>query len=854
MNTGTSHNGPALRSIAIAVLLTGTAAPLCAASSTSTAGESTAQSQPGETSPQDIIVTGQALFPDIQPERNLDTTAIESYGVSTVDELLAELQAELGDEEVPLLMVNGQRVNDIDEIGTFPVEVLRNLQVLPRGSAVKLGGASGQRVISLTLSHNVRTATATVAPKFATDGGWHSVRGEGILTKVNGSTRANIALRMRDESSLFESERNIIQPAPVRPFALSGNIIGFPDTTGEIDPLLSALAGETVTVAPLPGKSNPTLADFLPNANDPAVTDLGRFRTLRPNSENYDLNATFSTRLAPWLTSTATLRLNRSNSRSLRGLPSALLVLGDTNPASPFSRDVGMAIYGVDPLHYRSERHGAEGSVTFNAQWGSWSGTFNATHSEARDRTRSERQSVFGSVPLDDSIDPFTTDLSDLILLRIDRTSTRNILSRANLLLTGPVANLPAGPLVATVEGWVAWNRFHSRSTFSMFGNNDFRRDEQAFRASADIPLTSVASGTLPSIGDTSADAEFSRIHYSDAGTLDHYALGMTWEPLPPLRLRASYERTELPPLIQLIGNPITVLTDIRTFDPLTGETVDVTQITGGNPLLLPQTTKIWRLSALARLVPKWKLQLNAEYTDTDTRNFVSSLPEASAAVMLAFPDRFIRDPEGTLTTVDLRPVNFDSDHEKRLRWGFSMNAKLGGGTTPARVPGSPPPRRTPTTYLQLTVNHSMVFSDRIVIRPGLPPVDLLGGGAIGIGGGRLRHQVDGTAAITSGGLGARIGVTWRGPSTLDSRIGEITDTLHFSPVFLLNLRAFADMKQIFPSSGIAKGLRLSLNVTNLTNDRQTVRDSLGTTPLQYQPAYRDPLGRTIEFEIRKVF
>jgi len=25
-------------------------------------------------------------------------------------------------------------------------------------------------------------------------------------------------------------------------------------------------------------------------------------------------------------------------------------------------------------------------------------------------------------------------------------------------------------------------------------------------------------------------------------------------------------------------------------------------------------------------------------------------------------------------------------------------------------------------------------------------------------------------------------------------------------------------------------------------------------TPLQYQPGYRDPVGRTIEFELRKVF
>jgi len=151
-------------------------------------------------------------------------------------------------------------------------------------------------------------------------------------------------------------------------------------------------------------------------------------------------------------------------------------------------------------------------------------------------------------------------------------------------------------------------------------------------------------------------------------------------------------------------------------------------------------------------LVPRLNLELSGEYTDTEIRDFVSTLPEASAEVMLAFPDRYVRDSNGVLTVVDLRPVNFQSEHEKRFRWGLSMNAKLGGGGQPPApaAAGTRRALRTPTTYLQLTANHTIVFSDKIVIRPGLDPVNLLSGGAIGIGGGRPRHQLDGTAALTS--------------------------------------------------------------------------------------------------------
>jgi len=820
---------------------------------------STGAAQSPTTDPnRDIIITGQVppLFRDITPERELDEDAIAGYDLSTIDELLGELGGELGDDEQPLILVNGERVNDVDQIGAFPVEVLRNVQVLPRGSAVRLGGRSGQRVISLTLHRQARSATLTVAPKIATDGDWHSNRGEAIGTYVRGSTRANLTLRVRDDSNLLESERDIIQPQPRLPYALAGNIIGYPDTLREIDPLLSALAGEIVTVAPIPATANPTLADFVANANDAAVTDIGEFRTLRPATRNYDLNGTVGTRLAPWLTSTATIRLSRNLSRLRRGLPSALFILSPDNPFSPFSDDVALAYYGTEPLHSRSRRDSANGNLTLNGTFGSWTANFNARHSRSNDVTRTERQAT-STISLDDSIDPFSADLSDLIVLRTDKFTSRSVATLAQLTLDGPAAKLPAGNLQTVFEGRLAWNRQRSDSSFSATDEpRKFRRSEQSIRGAVDVPLASRENGFLPELGELSATAEFSRIHYSDAGSLSHHALGLTWEPRPPLRLGALIEETGRPPSIQILGNPVIVTPDVRVFDPLTGETVDVVQITGGNPDIRAEKTTIRRVNGLLRLVPRLNLQLNAEYTDTDARHFVSSLPSASAAVTLAFPDRFIRDANGVLTTVDLRPVNFDSHRDKRLRWGFSLNARLDG----ARDSANPTLRsagRTPVSQrksLQLTVNHTIVFSDKISIRPGLDLVNLLEGGAIGIASGRVRHQLDGTAALTSGGLGIRAGVNWRGKSTLESRIGGVTDTLRFSPVLGVSLRAFADMKRIVPHSDWARGLRLSLNVANLTNDRQKVRDSFGNTPLQYQPGYREPIGRTVEFELRKVF
>lgn len=847
---GGPHRHQTLTGVAAALLVAGAVVPFPAGAAAQTANE--------ESNREPIVITA-PLFRDIQPERQLDQDAIESYGVSTVDELLGEVQVELGEEsEQPLIIVNGQRINDLSEIGAFPVEVLNNVQVLPRGSAVALGGRTGQRVISLTLKRQVRSATLTAAHKLATDGEWNSDRGEAMLTHVRGNTRANITLRLRDESSLLESERGIVQPAPRLPFAVSGNVIGFPDTSGEIDPLLSALAGELVTVAPVPGTANPTLADFLPNANQAAVTDLGRFRTLRPDTRNYDLNGTFATPIASWLTVNATVRANRNISDSKRGLPTGLFVLAADNVFSPFSNDVALAFYRPQALQSHSLRTGGNGNLTFNATFGPWNATWNTGHQWSNSVTAFQRQSTAAAIRIDNDVNPFTADLADLITLRTDRFTNRSINTSSDLTANGPLFTLPAGPLMATVEGKVAWGRLNSNSVFAGVANpRSFPRSEQSIRGAVDIPLASRGTGFLAAIGDLDFNLEYGRSHFSDAGRVNRHAFELTWEPHPAMQLTGSIQSTENPAPIELLGDTVTVSPDTRIFDPLTGQTVDVTLITGGNPELLPQETKIRRLSAIFRLVPRLNLQLNGEYTDTDRRNFVSSLPEASAAVTLAFPDRYVRDANGVLTLVDLRPVNFQSDREKRLRWGVSMNAKIGGGapvTPAARKPGEPRVPRKPGTYFQLTANHTMVFSEEIKIRPGLDPVDVLHGGAVGIGGGRLRHQIDATAALNQGGTGIRAGVTWRGKSELESRINGVTDRLDFSPVMVVNLRAFTDVRRFLPESRWAKGLRISLDVVNLFNDRQRVRDSFGNTPLQYQPGYRDPIGRTIEVEIRKVF
>jgi outer membrane receptor protein involved in Fe transport len=79
---------------------------------------------------------------------------------------------------------------------------------------------------------------------------------------------------------------------------------------------------------------------------------------------------------------------------------------------------------------------------------------------------------------------------------------------------------------------------------------------------------------------------------------------------------------------------------------------------------------------------------------------------------------------------------------------------------------------------------------------------------------------------------------------------------LSFSGITTLNLRLFDNLGQqpsVFRRYPLLKGVRVSLAVNNLLDERVVVRNGAGATPLSYQPGYIDPVGRTIMVSFRKL-
>ena len=153
-------------------------------------------------------------------------------------------------------------------------------------------------------------------------------------------------------------------------------------------------------------------------------------------------------------------------------------------------------------------------------------------------------------------------------------------------------------------------------------------------------------------------------------------------------------------------------------------------------------------------------------------------------------------------------------------------------------------------------ISYTLELDNKVLVGPSAPLLDLLDGDALA-GGGQSRHRADALVGTFYKGFGSFLNARYVGSSRIEG--GELPGStdLFFGDLFTLDWRVFVDMGrqestvERFPFLDDA---RISFDVENIFDTRQQVIDSTGLTPLRYQPFLIDPLGRTFEIELRKLF
>ncbi|MBT2245802.1 hypothetical protein JQK15_20010 [Sphingobium sp. BHU LFT2] len=802
---------------------------------------------------QDIVVTGQKGRLDTQPLRHFDAQDLRALGITSIQDLMQRLGAEAKgpDGSNPVFAINGRRPLDDDEVETLPFDALLSFDVLPQVAAARLGYSPNQPVMNLVTKPKFQGFEAMVNGQASTDGGGGARDGRLAMTRLRGKSRLTLSATVLDQSELRQSRRSI-RPDPDQIFDSTGNITGLDG--GEIDPRFSMLAGETVTIAAVPldpGERN-ILNAYLSGANRPNVSDLGAYRSLQPVKRSMKISGFLSQPISDDITGALSLSVEQERSRSLQGLAAASILVPADNSYAPFATDILLNRYLVEvgPLEQRGNMLSLHAAAGLTGTLSGWNWSLRLNHDRKRSRIASElgfdlsevqAAVLSGSDPFSiisaQGPDPSVTDRSRSVQNTTD----------AQLILNGIIGSLPAGPVSLTAT--LSAQRSSSDSASAMFPDADAHigRSEGGGAVTAAIPIASAADNVLPFLGRLSAELSGGLTAISRYAALKNAHASLIWTPAKRVQLLATLRHAQTAPKLDLLGAPRTATPNTPFVDLVSGESLLVTSIAGGNSDLLAERRRTLTFTANFRPLPTEALRTSIIYEEAAIRDQSASLSILTPAIAAAYQDRFVRDETGQLTTVDLRPVNLHREKHRTVKATVTYSGQIG-----AKPEKPPEGELQKMTYLHASVTPAWKLEDRLVLAPGAPPLDLLGGDSISASGGRPRWDVQADLGLSRNGLGMYLQSVWHSGSRVRSPIAEAD--LRFASLGTTGLIIYADMEQLYPKAGWAKKLMIDLNVKNITNARPQVRDRSGETPISQQAAYLDPLGRAISLRLFKRF
>jgi iron complex outermembrane recepter protein len=643
-----------------------------------------------------------AVVGDIKPELQLAPADIQSYGVSTVTELLNELAPQTRSDRgrgasAPVVLLNGRRISSLNEIQNIPTEAILRVDILPEEVSLKYGYTADQRVVNFVLKRRFHSITGEIVGGQTTEGGDASGQAEVDQFQVRRDTRLNLDLKYQVAAGLTDADRNLSETATGAPFDLAGNVVS-PTAGAQIDPALSALVGRPVTVAGVPSGVSAgqrlTLQDFAPTAGAANVTNTAADHSLLPATQQLTANAVMARPIFAGINATFNATLGATSSYALQGLPGVSLLTPAGDPFSPFSTPVTVDRYvaGQSPLKQTIDGWTAHLGVTFNRDIGNWrlSLTTAYNHSDTETVTGTGVDASGFQTLLNQaspSFNPFGP-LPAGVLSPLPQSIARSITDGGNMqvLANGPLLKLPAGAVYVSAKVGDSEALGSSSSLRAgLFQAQSLSRNDVSAQLNVDVPLASRTHHVLGVLGELSVNVNSAVDDYSDFGALPTLGYGVNWTPVPGYNLIFSETHDHLAPTIQQLEGPMVETPGTRIFDYATGQTVAVTQISGGNRALTDDSRDVKKIGLTLKPFPDENFTLTANYIDSHIDNPIETFPSASAAIEAAFPDRFIRNAQGELEEEDDRPLNFASQDREELRWGINYSRPVGKQPPPPR-------------------------------------------------------------------------------------------------------------------------------------------------------------------------
>ncbi|MCT2559653.1 hypothetical protein N0B51_11750 [Tsuneonella sp. YG55] len=927
-------------------------------------------SEPSEAGPgpgDEIVVIAERIpgqvDTDVPPVLELEEKDIAAYGATSIADLVAQLSPQVGSGRGrggrPVFLVNGQRISSFREMGRYPPEAIRKVEVLPEEVAVQFGYPPDQRVINFILKPNFASREIEAEYGMPVRGGYSAQELEGSILSIDGQRRLNASIDYRRKSPLTEAERGIVQSVPTDPAVAAAGLdpADFRTLVSRED---SIEANATMTQGlgemgkggqlTLNGQVSRVVRDSLSGIDAVTLDPIERHTA----TDAYALGSAYNTGLGDWRLS-ATLDANRTDSdsridrRGGGGTDRALSRTWSADPkvtlaGSPFALPAGTANLTLD-AGYDWDR--IESTDSRNAALG---------------ETRLTRGNLNGgaslSLPIASRRDNVLAAIGDLSVNfggGVDRLSDFGTLTDWNaglnwkplerLSLQASVIGRKAAPGLGQlgsptiVDVNVPVYDFTTGqtvlATVTTGGNPDLKAETQRdIKLSANYELdlfdranllveyyrnrstdttesfplltptieaafpdrvTRAADGTLLALDRrpvTFSERTSSRVRYGvnffgrvgkAAPQGERPARGGGFEGAPasapaaggapsgaaagpgagafdPARfaeMRVKFCATPDGEVPDLSGVPAPMVERLKGDD---GQ-VDPARVAALKARFCAADGTPREGGGPARLTPERFAALRSALGcgEDGKEPDVSALPP-ELVDRLKRPDGTI-DPErlGELRT-RICAIPAPAAGEGGRGPGGEGDRRSGGG---ARGSGGPGPMfggrgGDGQGRWNLSVYHTIQLDNSVLVAPGGPFLDLLGGDGLSDGG-IPRHALEFEGGLFKGGIGARLSGRYAGATTVKGSGLPGSSDLRFGPLATFDLRFFMNLEQQEwltgkDGPGVFKGMRFGLRANNLFDAHQRVTDENGAVPLRYQPGLIDPVGRYFEIELRKLF
>jgi iron complex outermembrane receptor protein len=613
-----------------------------------------------------------------------------------------------------LVLLNGRRITNYGlfqnlsdafvDLNVIPLAAIERIEILKSGGSAIYGSDAVAGVINIILKENTTEKAVELGGRVTTEGGAAAREatlslGFGELASQGYNVFVTANVYKRDQLTFSQRENTDTQ-----------DYTGLPDGSNQwhlanqypgTGPGGLGSAFPTCGTNGLPGRVQPNgYNGYGPGCYYNDASDL----PLLPGAERINLTATGNLRLGDSWTGYSDLLF--SNEETTQNFTPATLDAFSfvVNPVTGGASSVSNILPATSPyvlngqptpINYNFQSVGPRNeSVVSDTYWmivgakGTWAGwDVDGAYGHSENHVSVEEYNAINAANLVaeiangsfDFLDPALTPAANDALRITNTFASVAKLDTVDLQGSGTLFNLPGGAAKAALGAEVRHESVDDQPGAAAAAGLIFNTGSTRVVGSREI-YSGFGELDLPVLPSLDTDFALREEHYSDVGNNLRPQITLRWQPLRELTVRGVYADGFRAPSLAEASNSFSVAHQTVSNPAVPGQNISLGYVTGGNPLVKPETSKNVDLGIV--FSPTSNFDIAADYYDISLYHVIS--PNATAQQIIddpaAYPGQLVTGANGQILYAEALYTNQFEIYTRGVDFNTALSFLLAGG------------------------------------------------------------------------------------------------------------------------------------------------------------------------------